>query len=426
MADDNRVQRQHTLVVLDNCNLSDRERDREMQSFLELPGHILVAGRKRNEALFPVSLEIRPFQEKEELEQLLECHAPGRLTGTQWEELWDYAEKIHYLTLPLVMKMRSLGAGENGIGWKKDLLEFKKGLLAAFHLKKQGRAGKRPGSACHYGGNAGWAGAVYHGRTCGDDRSQRAGRRPVHEKLLDFTVKQNNRAVWGFLLPLMLSGGFQYMYAVVNAAILGRTVNMEAVAVIGACSGFNGLISNLFGGMASGAGFYFSRCVGSGQRERVDRVDRAFGGALYIILAVYAPVVFAALFPQMVLPAANVQEELSRESCAYLRLIFLGAFPVGVKGLLGAFPGRRRSADPVDGGRRDVRAACGCRGSAASDHQSGISADGSAVCLPLCASVHGTVPDPAGTGLPDVSDLPVLLFSGRPCGGADARDLYPF
>ena len=41
MADDNRVQRQHTLVVLDNCNLSDRERDREMQSFLELPGHIL-------------------------------------------------------------------------------------------------------------------------------------------------------------------------------------------------------------------------------------------------------------------------------------------------------------------------------------------------------------------------------------------------
>lgn len=149
--------------------------------------------------------------------------------------------------------------------------------------------------------------------------------------MLDFTVKQNNRAVWGFLLPLMLSGGFQYMYAVVNAAVLGRTVNMEAVAVIGACSGFNGLISNLFGGMASGAGFYFSRCVGSGQRERV---DRAFGGALYIILAVYAPVVFAALFPQMVLPAANVQEELSRESCAYLRLIFLGAFPVGVKGLL--------------------------------------------------------------------------------------------
>lgn len=139
MADDNRVQRQHTLVVLDNCNLSDRERDREMQSFLELPGHILVAGRKRNEALFPVSLEIRPFQEKEELEQLLECHAPGRLTGTQREELWDYAEKIHYLTLPLVMKMRSLGAGENGIGWKKDLLEFKKGLLAAFHLKEQGR-----------------------------------------------------------------------------------------------------------------------------------------------------------------------------------------------------------------------------------------------------------------------------------------------
>lgn len=130
------MRRQSTLVVLDNCNLSDRERDREIRSFLELPGHILVTGRKRDETLFPVSLEIRPFREKEELEQLQRCYVPGMLTGAEQEELWDYAEKIHYLTLPLVMKMRSLGTGEGGIGWKKDLLEFKKGLLATFHLKK--------------------------------------------------------------------------------------------------------------------------------------------------------------------------------------------------------------------------------------------------------------------------------------------------
>lgn len=153
----------------------------------------------------------------------------------------------------------------------------------------------------------------------------------MREHKLDFTVKQNNTAVMGFLLPLMLSGGFQYLYAVVNAAILGRAVSMEAVAVVGACSTANSLVSNLYGGMASGAGFYFSRCVGSGQRQDV---EKAFGGAVYVLLFLYVPAVLAAFSPQPVLRAVNVPGELWTAAGGYLRYVFLGAFFVGLKGIL--------------------------------------------------------------------------------------------
>lgn len=116
---------QRTLVILDNCNLFDPKADPEIRTFLKLPAHILVTGRKKEDTCFSAALKIMPFQKREELEQLVRCYAPERLTEEEEQELWSFAGKVHYLTLPLVMKMRCL---ELETVQQTEFLKFKKGF----------------------------------------------------------------------------------------------------------------------------------------------------------------------------------------------------------------------------------------------------------------------------------------------------------
>lgn len=149
--------------------------------------------------------------------------------------------------------------------------------------------------------------------------------------MTDFTKKQNNQTILLFLIPLMFSGVFQSVYALVNSAVVGRVISHEAVAIIGACSTMNTLISHLFGGMSAGMAVYFGRCIGTGDAKTV---GRAFRGAEFCMLALSALALVAAAFPGYPARAANVPEAIFPEACLYLRFLFAGAFFVGMKGLL--------------------------------------------------------------------------------------------
>ena len=54
--------------------------------------------------------------------------------------------------------------------------------------------------------------------------------------MIRFTEKISGKKLGLFLLPLMFSAVFQQIYEPVSAAVAGRYLNEEAVAVIGVCS----------------------------------------------------------------------------------------------------------------------------------------------------------------------------------------------
>ena len=72
--------------------------------------------------------------------------------------------------------------------------------------------------------------------------------------MIRFTEKISGKKLGLFLLPLMLSAVFQQIYEPVSAAVAGRYLNEEAVAVIGACSGWSGVVESLFVHMTTGDG----------------------------------------------------------------------------------------------------------------------------------------------------------------------------
>ena len=141
-------------------------------------------------------------------------------------------------------------------------------------------------------------------------------------KQYDFTKKIEDRELRCFLFPFFLSAGFQCIYAMANTAVISRYLSQDAVAVIGACTGCVSVINSMLPAFISGFGIYISRCIGSGDSEKI---GQGFWGAVYITLAIGAVCAALTLFSRGILKQANVPDPLMADAIAYFRIILLGA-----------------------------------------------------------------------------------------------------
>ena len=57
---------------------------------------------------------------------------------------------------------------------------------------------------------------------------------------MDFTGAYRRRDFVRFLIPLIAAELFQQIYGLINTAVVSRTLNYTALAVIGSCSGLLG------------------------------------------------------------------------------------------------------------------------------------------------------------------------------------------
>lgn len=122
---------------------------------------------------------------------------------------------------------------------------------------------------------------------------------------LDFTRRVSDRELGRFLFPLFLSAGFQCIYAIVNTAVLSRYLSQDAVALTGACSGCVSLINSMFPAFVSGFGVRLSRCIGSGNPEKI---RQGFWGAVYLTWALGILCLSFFPFTEAILRQANVPE----------------------------------------------------------------------------------------------------------------------
>ena len=128
-----------------------------------------------------------------------------------------------------------------------------------------------------------------------------------------------------FALPLMLGNLFQQMYTVVDTAIVGRGVGLDALAALGTIDWLNWMFLGIATGFTQGFSVKVSQKYGEGDMEGLHHV---IGQSAFLAASTAALVAVAM---QFLLPVflffLRIPEEIIEMAEQYMR-IMLGGFPL--------------------------------------------------------------------------------------------------
>lgn len=125
-----------------------------------------------------------------------------------------------------------------------------------------------------------------------------------------------------FSLHMMLGSIFQQLYVVIDTAIVGQTLGLEALGAVGTCDWFIWLVTGIVTGLTQGFAVMISQEYGSGNREGLRRAT----GQSVTLTAICGLIITAAavaLVPKFMV-WVNVPLETQPLSMAYTRAIFWG------------------------------------------------------------------------------------------------------
>ncbi len=153
-------------------------------------------------------------------------------------------------------------------------------------------------------------------------------RQCTQEKKPDFNV-QTNESPWRILLlfslPLMAGNIFQQMYTVVDTAVVGKALGVEALAALGAVDWLNWLTLGVTQGFAQGFSILMAQKFGAGEQERLRRV---ITNSIFLALLCAAGLtVLSEAAAGWAISLLKTPEEIRPISMSYLRILF-GGLPV--------------------------------------------------------------------------------------------------
>ena len=146
------------------------------------------------------------------------------------------------------------------------------------------------------------------------------------EKSLKVDFLQGNilKAMFLFMIPLLISRVFQQLYNTVDTVIVGNYLGEASLAAMGAASAVYELLLGFALGIGRGLSIVAARCFGSGDE---DLLKRSVAGALVIGLGL--SILIAALSGVFLMPLLrlmNTPEEIIDQSYVYVStlLLFVG------------------------------------------------------------------------------------------------------
>lgn len=129
-----------------------------------------------------------------------------------------------------------------------------------------------------------------------------------------------------FFFPILLGSFLQQLYSTTDALIVGKYVNKEALAAIGATSYIINILIGFFVGLSAGAAVIISQFYGANKgKDLSDSVHTSI--ALSLVSGVVIMIV-GILFSPMILELMNTPADIVEPSTIYLRVYFLGSIPV--------------------------------------------------------------------------------------------------
>ena len=138
----------------------------------------------------------------------------------------------------------------------------------------------------------------------------------------DMTQGKPWKLILMFALPLMAGNVFQQLYTLVDTAVVGQFVGVEALASLGAADWLNWLVLGIPTGFAQGFSILMSQNFGAGEPEEL-RKSVAASIILSAIIAVVT-LVISQVFMLPTLRLLNTPENVLPGSLLYLRIYFSG------------------------------------------------------------------------------------------------------
>ncbi|MCR4990801.1 MAG: MATE family efflux transporter [Lachnospiraceae bacterium] len=131
-----------------------------------------------------------------------------------------------------------------------------------------------------------------------------------------------------FAIPMLIGNIFQQLYNLADSVIVGRLVNANALAAIGASSSVTFLFFALCNGIGSGGGIVTSQFFGSGDEKAV---KKCITNTAYIMLIVPSLVGMTAYaLSRPILELLETPEEIMPDSLAYIRIMCVGIIFVSI------------------------------------------------------------------------------------------------
>ncbi|MCI9335997.1 MAG: MATE family efflux transporter [Lachnospiraceae bacterium] len=125
-----------------------------------------------------------------------------------------------------------------------------------------------------------------------------------------------------FSLPLMAGNIFQQMYTMVDTAVVGKVLGVEALAALGAVDWLNWLTLGTIQGFAQGFSILMAQKFGAGEYKKLRQVV-ANSIVLAAVCAVFLTLVSEGVAGAVV-SLLKTPEEIRPISMAYLRILFAG------------------------------------------------------------------------------------------------------
>jgi len=144
-------------------------------------------------------------------------------------------------------------------------------------------------------------------------------------KNLNMTRGKPMRLLLAFALPLMFGNIFQQLYTVVDTAIVGQGVGMEALAALGSVDWLSWMLLSIAQGFSQGFSVRISQRFGAGDEGGM-RKAAAQSVLLSAVLAVVITTLGLLLLPLFML-VLRVPAELHSRASLYIRILTAG-FPV--------------------------------------------------------------------------------------------------
>ncbi|MCL2361230.1 MAG: MATE family efflux transporter [Defluviitaleaceae bacterium] len=144
-------------------------------------------------------------------------------------------------------------------------------------------------------------------------------------KASDLTIGKPLGLMVRFSIPLLISNVLQLMFTIVDSAIIGRILGVEAFAAIGVTAAPHWLILSTVLGVSHGFGTLIAQRFGA---KDMDRMRRGFITAAYLsAIFSIAIAVFGVISTGPLMHMLNTPDEIINGSVIYLRWI-LGAMPL--------------------------------------------------------------------------------------------------
>lgn len=144
----------------------------------------------------------------------------------------------------------------------------------------------------------------------------------------DMTTGNPTKIIFLFALPIFIGNLFQQFYTMIDAIIVGKFVNVDALAAVGATNSINFFMISLIIGLMSGVSVVVAQYFGY---KDFDKLKDVIATATYaVVITAIVLTVLGILFAKPLLLLLRTPPEIMDDSTIFLTTLFIGILPMSL------------------------------------------------------------------------------------------------